>query len=263
MPDFDSDGVRLHYALAGPDDGQPIVLVHGFASDYELNWVGSRWEEALTRSGRLVIGLDCRGHGHSEKPHTPEAYAREVMAADVIRLLDHLGVGRAEYLGYSMGSRIGLEIVTRHGTRCRRAVLGGLGRWGRRRDQAEGEASSGPTSAELIARRLRGDPSVRDPVAEMFYRFATSRPINDMEALACCMLGPQPPIDERLLAGVSVPVAIMTGDQDLVARDADQVARQIPGARYVPIEGRDHMNAVPARQFKDAALEFLGPADGA
>jgi len=60
-----------------------------------------------------------------------------------------------------------------------------------------------------------------------------------------------------------VPVAIMTGDRDLVARDAAQVARRIHGARYVPIEGRDHMNAVPARQFKDAALEFLGPADGA
>jgi pimeloyl-ACP methyl ester carboxylesterase len=255
MPDFESDGVRLHYVLAGPDDGQPIVLVHGFASDYELNWVGSRWQDTLTRSGRLVIGLDCRGHGLSEKPHSPEAYAREVMAGDVIRLLDHLGVAEAEYLGYSMGARIGLEIVTRHGIRCRRAVLGGLGRW----DGRDGGSRSGPTSAELIARRLRGDSSVQDPQAEMFYQFAAARPINDLEALACCMLGPQPPIDDRLVAATTVPVAIMTGDRDLVAKDADQVARRIPGARYVPIEGRDHMNAVPARQFKEAALDFLGP----
>ena len=259
VPEFDSDGVRLHYALAGPDDGLPIVLVHGFASDYELNWVGSRWQDTLTQSGRLVIGLDCRGHGLSEKPHTPEAYARGVMAADVVRLLDHLEVPQAEYLGYSMGSRIGLEVLIRHGARCRKAVLGGLGRWGGRQPD-QGEARAGPTTAELIARRLRGDSSVQDPQAEMFFRFASARPVNDLEALACCMLGPQPPIDERLLAAVSVPVAIMTGDRDLVARDADQVARQIPGARYVPIEGRDHMNAVPARQFKEAALEFLGPA---
>jgi len=164
MPEFDSDGVRLHYVLAGPDDGQPIVLVHGFASDYELNWVGSRWQDTLTGAERLVIGLDCRGHGRSEKPHVPEAYARPVMAADVIRLLDCLGVEAAEYLGYSMEARIGLEVVTRHGARCRKAVLGGLGRWeGRRR-----EAGSGSTTAELIARRLRGDPSRRDPQAEMF-----------------------------------------------------------------------------------------------
>jgi pimeloyl-ACP methyl ester carboxylesterase len=247
MPDFDSDGVRLHYALAGPEDGQPIVLVHGFASDYELNWVGSRWQDTLTGGGRLVIGLDCRGHGHSEKPHAPAAYARDVMAADVVRLLDHLEVVEAEYLGYSMGARVGLELVARHGARCRRAVLGGLGQW------------SGGAHAELIARRLRGDSSVQDPQAEMFYTFAAARPINDLEALACCMLGPQPPIDEGRLAAVSVPVAVMNGDRDLVAPDGAEVARRVRGARYVPIEGRDHMNAVPARQFKEAALEFLGP----
>ena len=255
MPEFDSDGVRLHYALAGPDDGAPIVLVHGFASDYELNWVGSRWQDTLTRSGRLVIGLDCRGHGLSDKPHDPEAYARGVMAADVVRLLDHLEVPRAEYLGYSMGSRIGLEVLVGHGDRCRKAVLGGLGRWGGR--EAE---QGGPTTAELIARRLRGDSSVQDPQAEMFFRFASARPVNDLEALACCILGPQPRLDDRQLAAVTVPVAVMTGDRDLVAPDGDQVASRIPGARYVSIVGRDHMNAVPARQFKEAALDFLGPA---
>jgi pimeloyl-ACP methyl ester carboxylesterase len=259
MPEFDSDGVRLHYVLAGPDDGQPIVLVHGFASDYELNWVGTRWQETLTRSGRLVIGLDCRGHGHSEKPHAPEAYAPRVMAADVVRLLDELGVAEAEYLGYSMGSRIGLEVVARHEARCSKAVLGGLGRWGGRERGAQGEARPGPTRAELIARRMRGDSSVQDPQAEMFYRFAAARPINDLEALACCILGQQSPIDDRLLAATTVPVAIMTGDRDEVAPHADEVARLIPGARHVPIEGRDHMNAVPARQFKEAALAFLGP----
>jgi pimeloyl-ACP methyl ester carboxylesterase len=167
-------------------------------------------------------------------------------------------VAAAEYLGYSMGSRIGLEVVIRHAARCRKAVLGGLGRWGAR-DGAEGEARDAPTSAELIARRLRGDSSVEDPQAEMFFRFAAARPGNDLEALACCILGPQPRIDDQQLAAITVPVAIMTGDRDQVARNADQVARRIPGARYVPIEGRDHMNAVPARQFKQAALDFLGP----
>jgi pimeloyl-ACP methyl ester carboxylesterase len=147
-----------------------------------------------------------------------------------------------------MGARVGLEVVARHGGRCRSAVLGGLGRW------------SGGPKAELIARRLRGDSSVRDAQAEMFYRFAVARPINDLEALACCMLGRQPPIEDLHLATITVPVAVMNGDRDLVAPDGPEVVRQVPGARYVPIEGRDHMNAVPARQFKEAALEFLGPA---
>ncbi len=245
MPEFDSAGVRLRYVLAGPADGPPIVLVHGYCSDYELNWVGTRWQEALTGAGRLVLGLDCRGHGRSEKPHDPAAYARRTMADDVVRLLDHLDVADADYLGYSMGARIGLEVVIAHPGRVRRAVLGGLGRW------------AGSDRSELIARRMRGDESVTDPAADMFYRFAAARPVNDLEALACCILGPQPPLTRQELAGIAVPVAIVAGDQDTVARGARELAEQIPGARHVTIAGRDHMSTVPARQFKDAAIAFL------
>lgn len=245
MPDFVSDGVRLHYVLAGPDEGCPIVLVHGYCSDYELNWIGTRWQEALTAAGWLVLGLDCRGHGGSDKPHDPAAYARSTMAADVVNLLDHLDVARADYLGYSMGARIGLEVAVSHQDRLRRVVLGGIGNWG---------ASD---RSELIARRMRGDESVDDPAAEMFYRFAAARQVNDLEALACCILGPQTPIAPEQLGGISVPVAIMAGDQDPIARGADRLAGRIPGARHVPIAGRNHMNAVPARQFKEAALAFL------
>ena len=154
----------------------------------------------------------------------------------------------ADYLGYSMGARIGLDAVIAHPDRLGRAVLGGLGRWG-------GDDRSGE-----IARRMRGDESVTDPGAEMFYRFAAARPINDLEALACCILGPQPAPTPAQLASIRVPVAIMTGDQDVIARGASEIAGQIPGARYTAIAGRNHMNAVPARQFKEAALAFL---DGA
>src|ERR1700704_6847409 len=84
--EFDSDGVRLHYEVQGPEGGAPLVVVHGFASDYRLNWVGTRWQEALTTAGFRIFGLDCRGHGHSDKPHDPAAYSIDIMAADVNRL---------------------------------------------------------------------------------------------------------------------------------------------------------------------------------
>jgi len=125
--DFDSDGVRLHFEVNGPEHGNPLVAVHGFASDYHLNWVGSRWQETLTTAGFRVIGLDCRGHGHSDKPHDRDAYAVATMADDVLRLLDHLGIETAAYLGYSMGARIGLELILRASRRVTRAVLGGIG----------------------------------------------------------------------------------------------------------------------------------------
>ena len=243
--DFDSDGVRLHYEVNGPERGQPIVAVHGFASDYRLNWVGSRWQETLTQNGFRVIGLDCRGHGHSDKPHDEAAYSVRTMAGDVARLLDHVGIDVAAYIGYSMGSRIGLELVMEHPSRVTRAVFGGLG-------------AAGPIKkAQAIAEALRAGEPTDDPAAQMFYAFASARPINDLEALAACIVGLEPDEDPHRLSRIKTPILIVVGDQDRIARNAPELVELIPTARLVTIPGRDHMSAVPARDFKHAALEFL------
>lgn len=244
--EFDSDGVQLHYELHGPDAGPPVVLVHGFASDYHLNWVGTRWQESLVGAGYRVIGLDCRGHGQSAKPHDPAAYAIAVMAADVRRLLDALQVASAHYIGYSMGARIGLQAVSDFPDRLRRAVLGGIG------------VTGAVEEAEQIVRALRGGVP-EGPSALSFQRFASARPTNDLEALAVCMegLAQSPTLDRERLAGIRTPILLVAGDRDEIARDVDEFARQIPTARLVVIAGRDHLGTVPARQFKESALEFL------
>jgi pimeloyl-ACP methyl ester carboxylesterase len=243
--DFDSDGVRLHYEVEGPENGIPLIAVHGFASDYRLNWVGSRWQETLTNAGFRVIGLDCRGHGHSDKPHNEAAYSIDILAGDVVRLLDHLAVDTSAYLGYSMGSRIGLEVVIRHPNRVRRAVFGGLG-------------SAGAIShADEIAHAfLTGEPT-DDPTAQTFYKFAAARPINDLKALAACIKGMKPDASPARLAGISIPILVVVGDHDDIARDAPDLIELIPTARLVTIAGRDHTTAVTAREFKQAALDFL------
>ncbi len=245
--EFDSDGVRLHYELYGPEAGPPVVLVHGFASDYQLNWVGTRWQERLVNAGYRVVGLDCRGHGSSDKPHDPAAYSLVTMATDVRRLLDEVHVTDARYIGYSMGARIGLQAVVDFPDRIVQAVLGGLG------------GNGSVDEAEAIARALRGgEPET--PSALSFQRFASARPVNDLEALAACMegLGRSPAFDPGRLAAIGTPILLAVGERDEMAHNAPQLAAQIPTARLVVIPGRDHMGAVPARQFKDAALEFLG-----
>jgi pimeloyl-ACP methyl ester carboxylesterase len=243
--DFDSDGVRLHYEVHGPERGSPLVVVHGFASDYRLNWVGTRWQEALTTAGFRIFGLDCRGHGHSDKPHDRAAYAVEIMATDVTRLLDHVGVPSAGYLGYSMGARIGLQVVLDFPKRVQRAVLGGIG------------TSGAIARADAIAEAfLRGEPT-DDPVAQTFYRFASARPTNDLEALAACITGLQPKADPARLSAIQTPILIVVGDRDELAPDAPELVELISSSRLVVIQGRDHMGAVPAREFKEAAIEFL------
>jgi pimeloyl-ACP methyl ester carboxylesterase len=243
--DFDSDGVRLHYEVHGPEHGAPLVVVHGFASDYRLNWVGTRWQEALVGAGFRVLGLDCRGHGHSDKPHDSAAYAIGIMGRDVTRLLDHLEVPSAAYLGYSMGARIGLQVVMDSPDRLKRAVLGGIG------------ASGSIRSAEAIAEAfLRGEPG-DDPIAQSFYRFASARPTNDLKALAACIRGLQPQWDPARLSAIGTPILIVAGDRDELAPDAAELVELIPSSRLVTIAGRDHMGAVPAREFKQAAIDFL------
>jgi pimeloyl-ACP methyl ester carboxylesterase len=243
--DFDSDGVRLHYEVHGPEHGAPLVVVHGFASDYRLNWVGTRWQEALTAAGFRIFGLDCRGHGHSDKPHDRAAYAIDIMAADVARFLDHLDVPSARYLGYSMGGRIGLQVVLDHPERVQRAVLGGIG------------TAGAIASAEAISESfLRGEPT-DDPIAQTFYRFASARPTNDLKALAACITGLRPVTDPRRLTRIRTPILIVVGERDEIARDALELVELIPSSHLVTIPGRDHMGAVPAREFKQAAIDFL------
>jgi pimeloyl-ACP methyl ester carboxylesterase len=243
--DFDSDGVRLHYEVHGPERGTPLVVVHGFASNYRLNWVGTRWQETLTTAGFRVIGLDCRGHGHSDKPHDPVAYGIDVMAGDVARLLDHLDISSAPYLGYSMGARIGLQVALDFPRRVQRAVLGGLG------------TAGAFESADAIAHALRLGEPTEDPTAQSFYRFASANPTNDLEALAACIRGLQPDPSPARLSAIKTPILVVVGDRDELARGAPELVELIPTAHLVTIPGRDHLGAVPAREFKRAAVDFL------
>src|SRR5262245_62745320 len=125
MPNFQSDGVRIAYWDEG--EGNPILLIHGFASNVATNWIDPGWGRTLTESGRRVIALDNRGHGQSEKLYDPERYGAPTMAEDARRLLDHLNIARADVMGYSMGARISAFLALAHPERVRSATFAGLG----------------------------------------------------------------------------------------------------------------------------------------
>ena len=125
MASFANGEVEIAYLDEG--DGDPIVLVHGFASTKEVNWVHPGWIATLTRDGRRVIALDNRGHGASGKLYDPSAYHSATMADDVRALLDHVKIERADVMGYSMGARITAFLAVKHPERVRSAIFGGLG----------------------------------------------------------------------------------------------------------------------------------------
>src|SRR5262245_59092886 len=124
MHTFSSDGVEIAYSDEG--EGDPILLIHGFASNIQANWRDTRWIKFLVDNGFRVIAIDNRGHGASQKLYDPAAYAGPAMAEDARRLLDHLGIKRADVMGYSMGARITAFLALAHPDRVRSAIFAGL-----------------------------------------------------------------------------------------------------------------------------------------
>jgi pimeloyl-ACP methyl ester carboxylesterase len=245
MATFDSDGVSIHYEEFG--SGPPIVLVHGFASNLQDNWELTGWVRKLVSAGRRVIALDCRGHGDSGKPHDPMAYSEGTMSGDVIRLMDHLEIERADLMGYSMGGAIALDLILHKPRRFRRAVLGGVGALLR-----------GVTESTAIADALStDDPStISSPVARAFRDFAEQRG-NDLKALAACIRRGRARPDAQTLASICMPVLVVVGEKDDLVSGADQLAAAIPGARLITVPVRDHITVVADSRFKEPVLAFI------
>ena len=103
-----NDGVAIAWEEAGA--GEPIVLIHGFASDRGQNWRAPGWYLTLTGAGRRVVALDCRGHGESGKPHDPESYG-DRMIDDIVAVMDEAGLESADVMGYSMGGMLAMGLT--------------------------------------------------------------------------------------------------------------------------------------------------------
>ncbi|MCK0209568.1 alpha/beta hydrolase [Starkeya koreensis] len=246
MPTFSHDGIEFAYLDEGR--GDPIVLVHGFGSTKEINWVGPGWVSTLTRAGRRVIALDNRGHGASAKLYQSELYDPWLMARDVIALADHLELKRFDLMGYSMGGRIGTCAALLAPERVRNLILGGIGI----------HLVEGAGLPITIADALRA-PSldhVTDPMGRTFRAFADQTK-SDREALAACIVGSRRTLTREEVARIAVPTLIAVGTRDPIAGAARPLAALIPGARTLDIPDRDHMVAVGDKVFKEAVLGFL------
>ena len=246
MPRFTHDGVEIAFLDEG--EGEPIVLVHGFASNKEVNWAGPGWVTTLTSVGRRVVALDNRGHGESTKLYDPAAYHSAIMAEDVWALIDHLGLPRADVMGYSMGARITAFLALSHPDHVRSAVLGGLGI----------RLVEGAGLPDTIAQALEA-PSladVSDPTAYMFRAFAEQTK-SDLRALAACLRGSRQTLSRAEVGRIAVPLLVAVGSADPIAGSPEQLAALIPGAQALAIPDRDHMLAVGDRTFKSSVLGFL------
>jgi pimeloyl-ACP methyl ester carboxylesterase len=246
MPSFHNGEVEIAYLDEG--EGDPIVLVHGFASTKNVNWVYPTWVSELKKNGRRVIALDNRGHGDSGKLYDAAAYDVATMAGDVIALMDHLDIERADVMGYSLGSRMTAVLARQQPQRLRSAVFGGIGI-----GLIEGGGPGENVAAALEAASL---DDVTDPVGRTFRAFA-DQTRSDRLALAACLRGSRRLMTRDEAAGIEVPVLIAVGTTDEIAGSADALGKVIPDAEVLHIPNRDHMRAVGDKVYKAGVLDFL------
>jgi pimeloyl-ACP methyl ester carboxylesterase len=251
LHEFLSGGVRIAFADFAPqgrDLGEPILLIHGFASNHRINWINPRWVETLTQAGRRVVAFDNRGHGQSEKRYAPADYRSDLMARDAANLLAYLGVERADIMGYSMGARIGAFLALAEPQAVRSLIFGGLG------DRLVHGAGLPAGIAEAM--EAPALDSLADPMQRMFRAFADQTK-SDRAALAACIRGSRQSLTQAAVERIAQPALVAVGTLDPIAGDGHALAAMLPHGEALDIPGRDHNLAVGDKAFKAGALDFL------
>ncbi len=258
---FESAGVKIFYTDEGPRDADPVVLVHGFGANGDLNWRAPGIVGLLSKDYR-VITLDNRGHGLSDKPHEAEKYGIE-MVNDLVRLLDHLQIPKAHVVGYSMGSFITLRMIASHPERLLSAMTCGAG-W----RKAEGadlamlneladslEKGGGFDTLMKRIARIGTEPS---RWKLMMVNYALGK-FNDKLALAKLIRGFESlEVKEEELRRNAVPVRAMVGSVDPLRDGIDAMKDVMANLETIYIADEDHLTTIRNKEFQKGIQEFLG-----
>ncbi len=236
------DGARIFWRSYGA--GPPVILLHGGLANGEY-W-GSQ-VPALIRDRRRVILMDSRGHGRSTRDGRPYTY--ELMAADVVAVMDALGLRRAAVVGWSDGAIIALVMALKYPDRLTRAFA-----FAANMDPSgvKSDTEANPTFARF-ERQCGGD----------YQRLsATPGDYAGFQAAIERMWEKEPNYSPADLGKIATPVAIVDGDHDeaIKREHTEYLARAIPGARLIILPGLSHFAMLQNPAVFNAAM--LGFLDG-
>jgi pimeloyl-ACP methyl ester carboxylesterase len=272
-PWFDSNGVPIHYIVTGRNDGEPVVLIHGFASNIEAQWTPAI---GALKKDYKVIAMDIRGCGGSGKPHDPKKYGIEMMN-DAARLLDHLKIDKAHIVGYSVSAGTGLLLAVHHGQRVRTLSCCGAGTvsFGSNTPAASipnpdkiprnpllddlasalDKGSIGPLTIRLTP---KGQPQ---PTPEAIKAHDTTLlSVNDAKALAAMIRGAghkDTRITEKQIQDIRVPTLAIVGADDPLKFGVDKLKELLPKTKVMVIDNAHHLNVYTRSEFVTALKVFL------
>jgi pimeloyl-ACP methyl ester carboxylesterase len=230
--DFQCGDCKIHYTVQG--SVTPVILIHGLHSSGALNWT-LPGTTAMVAKNHQVILIDLRGHGASDKPEDEKAYGVE-MVGDIMKLMDHLHIEHAHFVGYSMGGMITLKAAVLHPSRVDAILLGGMG-W--MKDGGE---------------------------LQKFWANVPEKPrsgIGGNSATACMRGVAKLAVSEEEVKALKMPAAVVVGEKDPVEKLYVEPLKQIRPdwpVTFVPKAG--HILCVMKPEFKEDVVKIVDGFDG-
>ena len=242
-----SGGIDIAYETIG--EGPPVLLIHGFGANRSITWRNTGWFDVLVRAGHQVIAMDCRGHGQSGKPYAPEDYDDGIMASDALAVLEGIGIGAADVMGYSMGAQLAIRLMQDRPAAVRRCVLAGAG---------ESYFHPTPQINEAIAQGLdASDPAaIQLPIVREFRTFC-ERAGDDLAAMAACMRRPRRIFQAQELKPLPHHVLVVCGSEDTLAGSPEALANAFSHGESQIVPKRNHHSTVGDPLYKESVVSFL------
>jgi pimeloyl-ACP methyl ester carboxylesterase len=227
MPFAQNRGVHIHYETEGT--GPALVLHHGTMGSGP-DWRDLGYIDALKDRYKLIL-VDARGHGQSDKPHDPAAYDLSLRAADVVAVLDDLGVASASFLGYSMGGWIGFGLAKYFPQRIGAFIIGGAHPYAENTQAIRDRMPNDPAAFAAGLEKTYGDLLTPARRARLL--------ANDLDALRSLTRDRDDISD--VLPAMTMPSLVFCGELDPRLARARQAASEMPNASFLGLPGCDHV----------------------
>lgn len=229
MPYADNQGIRIHYQVEGK--GPPLMLQHGLTSNLE-RWRQFGYVDALKHNYQLIL-MDARGHGASDKPHDPSAFAWDVRVRDVVAVLDHLRLRQVHFWGYSMGGVYAFSLAKYAPYRVQSLIIGGAHPYAMSFDPFRNVDGTDPDAFLAALELLVGERFTPEVRALML--------ANDLRSLAAAA-GDSASMED-ILPIMTMPCLVYVGKDDIRYQPAKECIKQIPRATFVSLPGCNHIQA--------------------
>lgn len=237
------DGVRIAWHEMG--EGKPVVLIHGYISSADMNWIRFGHAEKVARKGFRVIMPDLRAHGQSDAPHDPALYPPDVLTDDNLGLVEHLGLTDYDLGGYSLGARTVSRMLAR-GARPRRAILSGMGLEGLT------HTSRRVGYFERVLTNLGSfRPGTPEANVQGFIKSTKSDPVALLNVLNTFTDTP-----EEAIRAIETPTLVLCGEEDDENGSAQALVDALPHGQLALVPG-GHMSAVVKPELGEALARFL------